>query len=103
MTYIFLGVIVFYITFYIITLNRIIKIQNSLIDKQKDSLIKLRLEYIYIKGILDNLNINNKNIEEKIVYDLDDILSEISQKGIHNISKDKLDFLKNYNKNDNKN
>lgn len=37
-----------------------------------------------------------QNIKKETTYNVDDILIEIGEVGIKNVSKDKLDFLKNY-------
>lgn len=81
---------------------------------------KITLEYIAIKDMwtklerqasemlmsmgrpsteLDFSDMFNKPKEsKKVKYDVDDILNEINQKGISNIEKEKLDFLKQFNK-----
>ena len=59
---------------------------NTLIQ-YRDVIIKNNL------SVPDPLNFNIK--DETPEYSIDSILDEIAEKGIDNISKDKLDFLKN--------
>ena len=93
---------------YIKTLKKTIDIQDKVINDQKNLLFK---KEGHIKEIEDKLffykktyfdlcsgmsNVNKPPIV--IEYELDDILQEISKKGIDNIDKDKLEFLKKFSK-----
>jgi hypothetical protein len=86
-----------------------IKLQNDL-NNEKDKHIKTNYLFIQYKNMYEKLynqltsdsgmiiNHSPQIIEDE--YNLDDILNEITKKGIKNIDKKKLNYLKNYGKND---
>ncbi len=85
---------------------------KSDLDIEKDKHIKTNYLLIQYKNMYENLcnqittisgipmNQPPQIIEDE--YSLDDILNEISKKGIKNIDKKKLEYLKKYGKNDTK-
>lgn len=100
---------------YIRTINRNIKLQGKVIEEQKDIIERERINHKYTKSQMDvyvqsyhqavdrlhemagmKVDVSVKVIE----YDLDEILKEISDKGIKNVSNDKLEFLRKIGKND---
>jgi len=100
---------------YIIQLNRTIKIQSQVVEEQRDAIERERISHKYTKSQLDlyvnayhqvvdklqEMNgIKVENTVKVTEYDMDEILKEISSKGIKNISQDKLEFLKKIGKND---
>ena len=100
---------------YIVTLNKNLKIQSKVIEEQKELINRERIAHKYTKTqyemyyrsyieLVDKFNSmfserENKTVEKVVQnYDMDDILKEISDKGIKNVSKDKLDYLKKFKK-----
>ena len=117
MIYLSLTVIVLLCIVYIITLTKTVKVQSKVIEEQKDVILKERIAHkytqqkldFYYKGYIDAASNGLVKVKPSIievedirpiekVYELDDILSEISKKGIENVSKDKLDFLRKFGK-----
>ena len=122
MIYLVLIAIVLSLIGYVFTLIKTIKVQDSVINEQRDVILKEKIKcksfqekmeyyyrgYVNIVNNVRGISITNiqdiqpigsgekeYTIEE---YNLDDILSEISKKGIENIDKGKLEFLKKYGK-----
>jgi hypothetical protein len=104
---------------YIVTLNRKIKLQSKIIEEEKDMITKEKISHkytkaqydIYYRSYVELVDKFNNMFGEKGVkitekdkvsheYDMDDILNEIASRGIKNVSKDKLEFLKKIGKND---
>lgn len=93
---------------YIRKIHQNLKIQDKIIQEQRDIIDRERIAHKYTKSNLDTYvkaynqvvdQINQINGMEAVPinvteYDMDDILKEISIKGIKNVSKDKLEFLK---------
>lgn len=117
MTFLILGIIigVLLLIGYIVQLNRTIKIQSKVIEEQKDKIAQERISHKYTKAQMDvyvksynqavdqihQLSGMKVDIPVKVAeYDMDEILKEISTKGIKNVSEDKLEFLKKIGKND---
>ena len=123
MAYLIFTIIILLLVGYIIISKKIIKVQDSVIEEQKGLIEKQRISHKYTKSQLDayiksyNAVINKMNEFSKHIdienikpighgekeytikeYDMDDILNEISKKGIENIDKDKLDFLRKFGK-----
>ena len=118
MIYTLLSIIIVLLVIYLFVLKQVLKAQNNVIEEQKDKINQERLAHKYTKVQLDTYvksyrqavdkiheinrgmsieDITSIESEEK-KYELDDILNEISIKGIKNITKDKLDFLKKFGK-----
>ena len=91
------------------------KLQGKIVEEQKDIIERERIAHKYTKAQLDIYvqsynqavdrmhEMSGMKIENPIKvtdYDMDEILSEISKKGIKNVSKDKLEFLRKFGKND---
>jgi hypothetical protein len=89
------------------------KLQVKVIEEQKDMLERERIAHKYTKAQLNTyvsaynqavdqihqLNGMKIDVPVKVTeYDVDEILNEISTKGIKNVSQDKLDFLRKYGK-----
>ena len=104
---------------YIKQLYNTIKVQKSAIKEQKNFISKERIAHKYTKNQLNGYVKYINDIQKQLShnggthiieleiddnpinnYNMDDILIEISKKGIKNIDKDKLEFLKNFGKND---
>lgn len=118
-TFIVLFIIGFFINYYIFYIKKTKKYQKLIKDKDNDiknykevviaqeelldiyrqsvkryeTILKSQEDYEKEMSYLDNIEI------EIETYTLDDILIEISKKGINNISEDKILYLKNYNGN----
>ena len=122
MIYLVLIAIVLSLIGYVFTIIKTVKIQDSVIKEQKDVILREKIKCqaiqekmeFYYRGYVNaasNIRLSMTNniqdvqpigsgekgyvIEE---YELDDILNEISRKGIKNIDKDKLEFLRRYGK-----
>jgi len=99
------------IIFYVIVLYKTIIIQKKVIETQKNTIGVLESNYNSLKELINEQKKYISTIEKyndlipkeqiKELYNIDDILGEISLKGIDKVDKDKLDYLKNYGK-DNK-
>ena len=117
MIYLILTIIILLFVSYLFVLKQVIKAQGGVIEEQKDKINRERIAHKYTKYQLDTYiksyhqavdkihQMNGMMIEDltpiesgKKEYELDDILNEISKKGIKNVSKDKLDFLKKFGK-----
>ena len=70
---------------------------NELSKKQRDDIIALRNQ-IYQLQMRLSYEVGDKAKRPKKTYKLNEILDEINEKGIDSLSKDKLNFLKKYNK-----
>lgn len=104
---------------YVINLKKTLVLQDNIIEEQKNAIRLEKLDNASVRGKLDfyytaYVNLcngaptpNQVNEIKPIVpigkeYELDEILGEISKRGIKNIDKNKLEFLKKFGKNDNK-
>jgi len=81
-----------------INLRSKIKIMKETEERQKNDLstyLNALIGYreLLIKNNIDIPNINT--VQDKTKYTIDSILDEIAEKGIENVSEDKLNFLKN--------
>ena len=100
---------------YIRTINRNMKLQSKVIEEQKDVIERERIAHKYTKAQLDIYvqsyhqavdrlhELAGMKVETQIKvteFDMDEILNEIVNKGIKNVSKDKLEFLRKFGKND---
>lgn len=81
-----------------INLRSKIKIMKETEERQKNDLstyLNALIGYreLLIKNNIDIPNINT--VQDKTKYTIDSILDEIAEKGIENVSEDKLNFLRN--------
>jgi len=108
MTEILIMIIIVMVLVYMFILYRNNLLLTSLVNKQKELIGDLEGAF----KIVSDLNTEQKKyisviesqlgvIPKQKIYNVDDILGEISLKGIDKVDKDKLDYLKNYGK-DNK-
>lgn len=109
MTEIVIMLIIVSVAIYMFLLNRTIRIQTEILNKQKGLIEELELNFKSVDELVKEqrkyinvLEEHNKLIPKKKLkelYDVDDILGEISLKGIDKVEKEKLDYLRNYGKN----
>lgn len=78
--------------------KRLIKSQRKTIKKQEEVLQLYRETVVRYQTMFNGEYRQEINIPKEESYDLDEILIEISEKGIKNISIEKLKFLKNFKK-----
>ena len=117
--YIIIIAVVLLMGYYIIVLKKTVATQSKVIKEQNENINSERIAHKRTKTELANIGnqynqvvqrlnqMDNKGIVGVQVgkittkvnnYDMDEILIEINKKGIKNIDKAKLDFLKGYNK-----
>jgi hypothetical protein len=109
MTEVLIMIVIVMVLAYMFILYRTVHIQNIIIKRQKELIEKLEnsndTTYELIKEqrkyitILEEYNKLIPKEQIKELYNIDDILDEISLKGIDKVNKDKLDYLKNHGKN----
>lgn len=98
------SVLGFYIAKNIRDKNRIKILEKNIEDYQKAVLKQNEILNIYRETInkyesfFQGVDIPDAHVPKVERYDLDDILNEISEIGINNLSPEKLKFLKNYKK-----